>query len=142
MTESSLWSTARRHFAPYGRLKRIENRADNGTPDVYYSFPGGRRGWIELKHLDRWPARPGTPIRIDHLTLDQVLWLEEEARMGGRAFLLLQVDRTYILLQAWHARLIYEGEMTQDKLRKMALVCEDGAFPALEIIQFLRALSP
>jgi len=142
MTEAALWDTARGHLAPYGRLKRIENRTDNGTPDVYYSFPGARRGWIELKHLDQWPAWPDTPLRIEHLTLEQVLWLEDETRMGGRAFLLLQVDRTYCLLNSWHARLIYEGKMDQAKLRKMALVCEEPPFPAYDIVQFLRCLSP
>lgn len=129
-------------LSPYGRLVRVENPAAPGTPDVYYSFPGGRRGWIELKHLDDWPMRHDTPIRIPHLTLDQVMWMEEETRMGGRAFLLLQIRRHYLLLLPPTVRLVWSCQLNGPELIFSALVVEEGSFPALEVAQFLRSINP
>ena len=142
MTEAALWTTTRGALSPYGRLVRVENPATPGTPDVYYSFPGGRRGWIELKHLDEWPARFDTPIRIPHLTLDQVMWMEEEVRMGGRAFLLLQVEQCYMLVLPKHARLIFDCQMVKEDVLDRALIAARGQFPALGVVQLLRTINP
>lgn len=129
-SEHALWVTARRRLGPYGRLVRVENRAGPGTPDVYYCLRG-RSGWIELKE-DR-PPRPGQPVRLRTLTLDQVIWLEEEARAGGRAWLLARLGRAYALLTPVEVRAVWRGELTAlPPDRTWA-----GAFPAKAVVQVL-----
>ena len=60
--------------------------ASAGTPDVCW-----RDGWIELKALPGWPVRAGTPVRIEHLTREQILWGIEWTQGGGQWHLLVKV---------------------------------------------------
>lgn len=55
---------------------RIENSAQAGTPDVYFEHEG-TVGWIELKHVRDYPARPTTPIRFHRFTHEQAntIWM-------------------------------------------------------------------
>ena len=96
----------------------VENHVGVGTPDVNYLH-----GWVELKCLDKWPKRPGTPVKLHHdLTLEQRIWLKRRWAAGGEAYVILQVQKT----QDWllfdgptAARLI--GTATQGQLRDAAL---------------------
>ena len=54
MSEAALWRRVRKGLP--GHLVRVENAVEAGTPDVNYCIDGAE-GWIELKQLDRWPAR-------------------------------------------------------------------------------------
>jgi hypothetical protein len=74
---------------------RVENVVGDGTPDVNY---GGwlAEGWLELKHLDDWPARSTTPV--DHgLTREQALWARRRCRAGCRSDILIRVGREVYL---------------------------------------------
>lgn len=138
MSERNTWRLVRDRLAPFGRLTRIENRCDRGTPDTVYTLRYGaaaaaRTGWIEFKTLDHWPARPETAVRIEHLTLEQVTFLEEETRAGGRAWLLVQVEDEYLLLGSVAARAIYDGKMTRDKMMVAARVHGVG-FPVRRML--------
>ena len=70
----------------------IENRVGPGTPDV--EFIGG---WVELKWLRNWPKGAETPVRLEHFTPQQRLWLRRRVRRGGRTWLLLQCRREWLL---------------------------------------------
>lgn len=70
----------------------IENSAYPGTPDVNYV-----EGWLELKWVDRWPARGGI-LRLPHFTPQQRIWLRRRNLMGGKAHVLLWVEENLILL--------------------------------------------
>lgn len=70
----------------------IENRVGLGTPDVNYI-----EGWIELKWLRAWPVRPETKVVIEHFTLQQRRWLKKRYEASGNAWLLLQVQREWLL---------------------------------------------
>ena len=72
--------------------------------------------WIELKHLSGLPKRSTTKIKIDHLTLDQVLWLEAEQAAGGRAWLLLHAGADWFLCAPDVARGLYEARYTAEEL--------------------------
>lgn len=140
MSEGDLWRLMRSRLAPFGRLTRIENRCDKGTPDVAYTLCYGkvgeaptRSGWIENKFLPRWPARESTPVRIDKLTLDQVTWLEDEARANGRAWCMLQVEDDYFLLDPRAVRRLYSGELTKAALFEVATVAGVG-FPFRRVL--------
>ena len=115
MTESSDWQAVHRALSPFGRLIRVENHACLGTPDVWARLRGVGM-WLELKHLPNLPKRPATKIRIEHLTLDQVLWLEAEQAAGGRAWLLLHAGADWFLCAPDVARGLYEARYTAEEL--------------------------
>ncbi len=71
----------------------VENTVGvNGCPDVNYTG-----GWIELKWLRAWPKRPLTKISISHFTTQQRRWLRNRCNAGGKAYLLLQVQKEWLL---------------------------------------------
>jgi hypothetical protein len=138
MAETSLWGRLHRHLGPYGRLIRIENRVETGMPDVYYCLRGAT-GWLELKQLPAWPKRAGTPIRIGHLTREQVIWLEAERANGGAAHLLLQVGRDILLLDPSAVRDLFTRALTREHLRHRAVVGHEGPFPTIPLVRYLIA---
>lgn len=86
----------------------VENTVGvNGVPDVNYTG-----GWIELKWLRAWPKRPGTKIALGHFTTQQRRWLRRRCNAGGKAYLLLQVQREWLLFNG-----ITAGEVIGDLTR-------------------------
>jgi len=74
----------------------VETKLEDGIPDVNYIG-----GWIELKWLRNWPKRPETPVKLGHdLMPHQRAWLRRRHRRGGRAWVLLQVGREWLLFDA------------------------------------------
>jgi hypothetical protein len=71
----------------------IENPIHPGTPDINYV-----EGWIELKWLRSWPKRADTVIPLEHFTKQQRIWLLRRARYNGNVYLLLQVNREWLLI--------------------------------------------
>lgn len=145
MNEAAYWSrVVRPALAPFGKLTRIENLIEIGTPDVAYCLrqtplSTAHAGWLELKVLSALPARRSTPVRIDHLTVDQVRWGESWAAAGGRCWLLLGAGDRHILLAPPWPRRIYQGQATVPELVQGAAVWGIGRFPAGKI---LKALAP
>lgn len=90
MSERALRREIVKLLRPVGAMP-VENPACPGTPDVAYVG-----GWIELKKARRWPQREG-PLKLDHFTQQQFLWLERHILCGGRAHVLLQVGREHLL---------------------------------------------
>lgn len=76
----------------------VENPCRPGTPDVNYI-----EGWIELKWVEKWPARKDTPVRLPHFTPQQKLHLRRRWHMGGNAYLLLQVEQDWFLFNGEEA---------------------------------------
>lgn len=137
-SERSLWHTAKRRLSPYGSLERIESPLVKGVPDVVYCLLS-HTGWLELKELDAWPVRPLTPIRIPSLQLEQVLFMENWIRRPsfGSAFLLLQVERSYLLVDAVLTRKIFERKAVRTDLELNADVIGHHKFPTGEIVRVL-----
>ena len=82
---------------PEGEFVRVENSAQNGTPDVVACLDGVAV-WVELKVADN-PARATTRVAVDHFTYEQRLWGFDWCRAGGLSWLLLQVGRHYYLIR-------------------------------------------
>lgn len=143
MTESSqIWARAHAALGPYGRLVRVENAAETGTPDVNYLLRRYPKvspvcGWLELKLVPEWPARPTTTIKVDSLTREQVNWATSWALAGGRCFCLLQVGRTVMLLDHQTLGQLFAGAHRRTSLIDSALVSADGEFPAAAILKRL-----
>lgn len=91
--------------------QRVENVLNAGTPDVWYTH-----GAIEMKYLERWPVRPLTPVRVQTLVdkPEQVAWLTRRWYAGGPAYLMLRVDKQYLLFAGPHAKLVREGLVKPD----------------------------
>jgi hypothetical protein len=124
VSEADLWARVRAALAPHGRLVRVENRCDLGTPDVHYCLrrrPGdpATEGWLELKHVERWPPLARS-LRVPSLTLDQVTWHEAHAAAGGRAWTLVQVGREGLLLAPAVLRQLHERELLTATARALA----------------------
>lgn len=110
-------------------------RTSAGAPDLHLTWDG-MSSWVELKALERWPARRETRIRIRSLTELQILWAEEEFGAGGAYRLLLRVGtRDWVVLRdpVLVARLREPG-MTKAEL---ALACNwswTGPFSAARLM--------
>lgn len=106
--ERLMWSERVRPVLYQSRLDphRIENLLGLGMPDVNYTH-----GWIELKAMAEWPKRDTTPLRVDHFSKEQRVWLRRRWRMKGNAWLLLEVGTKEFYLLT--------GEMAADHIGKI-----------------------
>ena len=138
-SEAALRNTVKHHLGMFGALVRIENKCDQGTPDICYALRWRKRyltGWLELKQVDRWPARPDTCIDVG-LTLNQLLWAERWAPFGA-VHLLVQVERDLILFDAAGMRPVWCGLAKQPFLA-LAVAKSPGKLRVLELLQGLSA---
>ena len=87
MSEKQLSRNVVRSFP--GKITRIENRAQTGTPDLNYLVrKNSHAGWIELK-IGKVTSKGN--LTFSRFTQSQVVWLADYARHGGNAFLLTRV---------------------------------------------------
>jgi hypothetical protein len=93
---------------------RVENSACPGTPDINYLH-----GWIEDKWIPTWPHRE-TIVRCDHFTAQQRVWHTLRSLAGGRTYVMLQVERDYLLFEGKVAAEVL-GKSTQARLVANAL---------------------
>jgi hypothetical protein len=108
----------------------IENGCAAGTPDVNFVD-----GWVELKSVDRWPPRGG-PLRIEHFTNHQRVWLLRRRRAGGQAFLLLKVGQDWLLFDGQVAAREL-GHRTRDELFLLTIRTWARTIDAEEMIECL-----
>jgi hypothetical protein len=108
----------------------VENPAYPGTPDVCYI-----EGWIELKQVDKWTAGV---LRIPHFTPQQRVWLKRRWRRGGEAYLLLQVERDWLVFDgATASEIVGRGDRRQ--LEEAALKNWRGLDGEKELAGWLRS---
>lgn len=93
--------------------RSVENRCGSGTPDVNYAD-----GWIELKMLKKWPAREHTPVKIRHFTPQQKIWISDRWEAGGAVYLLIQVNKTFLLYNGCDVQEI--GSVTRERMIELA----------------------
>lgn len=91
---------------PLGAFAVENGGAHPGTPDIAY-----RSGWIECKATEQWPAGADTPVRLDHdLTKQQRIWQIKWACVNGRAFVMLNIAREWLLFNGIVAATILGGK--------------------------------
>ncbi len=113
MSESTQRAKVIRLLKPLHAIP-VENRVGVfGCPDVNYI-----EGWIELKWRRAWPKGETTPVTLDHLTRAQRRWLNKRFMAGGNAWLLLQVQREWLLFTGRDAK-DYVGFLTRKGLYKV-----------------------
>ena len=126
MSEGNLWDRIRPKLLKYGDLVRIESHMTAaGIPDVNYCFLGCE-GWVELKFAKQ-PARAATVVFKSQRGLDteQVSWLLNRRRCGGRAFVLIQLGKWLLLIDGKYAAKI--NVSTTDQLIAMSTWKRSGA---------------
>ena len=113
MAERSLWLYLRNGMKGIWDATRHEDRMSPGIPDISYGL-NGVNGWLELKSLYYWPMHPTTTIRIPGFTDQQRVWLQNRGHRGGRCWLLIRIERTYLLFSWEQVHLI--GELTKAQM--------------------------
>lgn len=130
--EAGLWATLHRTCGPFGRMVRVENPADPGTPDVaYVLWHRGRtaQGWCELKRIDEWPKRPETPVRLaePERVRVQAIWQDQWEKAGGRATTLLRVGReSFFFLPPWLLNRMAQGAIMRNDLIEACAMKTEG----------------
>jgi len=115
----------------------VENPARPGTPDVNYIG-----GWIECKWLRAWPKRPGTVVRLDHpLLTSQKVWIRRRLRRGGKAWVMLQCGRGWMLFRG-DAACDFLGTSTRAELGRHCYAHWPNGLDADELIAILVAQRP
>lgn len=130
---SELGTMRPRVLAALQRLHAIpvENiTACPGTPDVNYV-----EGWLELKWLREWPARPHTVVSIEHFTGQQRVWHTRRARVGGSSYLLLEVRCEWLLFTGKVAA-EHVGKVTRAELYRLCV----GYWPVGLVNEELRTI--
>jgi hypothetical protein len=120
--ESIFWDAVRPLCAGLHPV-RIENAAGSGTPDVNITL-----GWIELKQVAAkdMPKRPDTILRIDHFTDVQRIFLLKRSRAGAACWLLLLLDREWLLFMGKDAAMQL-GKLNTAATRELA--CRSWSAP-------------
>jgi hypothetical protein len=134
----------RDRLKPYGLLRRLENSCDLGTPDVLYTLKFERparhdvrmfdvsTGLIELKE-DEWPVKPSTPLLINSLTRDQVLWQMDWERSGGKVATLAKIGQDYLWLRPEVLREVFRRALNKEQCKQF--VIGSGAFPTTAVLK-------
>ena len=117
MSEGSLWEYLREGMRGRWDACRHEDAVTPGVPDVSYGV-NGIQGWIELKALKDWPKKEDTAVPLNHLTKFQKLWLKRRGESGAACWILLRVNRDYLLF-SWQV-LDELGEANQFRLKNIA----------------------
>ena len=117
-SERALWHTLRPRLLaiPRALVRRIENGAGEGDPDVYLCSPSTGPLWIELKYRRQWPQRLDRIVTLPHFTPAQRSWHLAHATASGRSWVLLQVARHYMLLPGAQAAVELGLTLTQQRL--------------------------
>lgn len=107
MKESGLYQRIRRQIIaafPLARIDRVENGLVDGMPDVNACM-AGKDIWMELKHLEKWPARATTPVLGRRgLRPEQINWHIRQHAAGGISFIVMGVGHETWITDNKYAR--------------------------------------
>lgn len=126
----------------YRRLKDlwiptdIESPCSPGVPDIYYTNKiFERMGWVELKHSHFWPMRETTILKLKHYTKQQKNWIRTHHNHGCRVFLMIQVERDYLIFDGENAQNV--GKMTKKEMFLFSIMTWKNYINENELIKIL-----
>lgn len=123
--EKKLIKTINKLMAGQWEASPVENFRGSGFSD-YVNSCHGRHVFIEYKHVEEWPKRPDTIIKVDHFTKYQKIFLYRHGKHGnGGAFLCLQVGQDILWFNYKQAQKV--GKM--DKGDMIMLCCDMFKLP-------------
>ncbi len=136
LKEQRAWDTFKRNAEGSTLdLMRVENLARSATPDVNGINDNGREFWLELKALDKWPARASTCPLKGAFEKGQLGFCLARRSKGGHSYVLLRVDKEYFLIDPYLNHKINITERTTSEL--MTFVIVQGV---KEIVKFLESI--
>jgi len=149
-SELQLAHTFKDHLAPFGLVQFIESPQESGIADAIVALHPqplregippptlARVSWVEFKHEHGWPKRSTTQLKLKRFTREQLLFLESWARINGRACVLLQIDRDYLLFDARSLRRLFDGALRAEIEESAAMVVtRANAFPTARVLKWL-----
>lgn len=113
MSEQSMRQHVIKMLRPLDAVS-VENPAYPGTPDVNFV-----EGWVELKWAKRWPERDDTPLKLEHFTQQQRVWLVRRGAAGGNVWLLLCAGGDWLLFH-WSVAAQHVGKANREELLHLA----------------------
>ena len=108
MSESDMRSRVIKMLTPLHAIA-VENPVLPGTPDVNFV-----EGWLELKWIRNWPVGEDTPVKVDHYTPQQKVFMRKRHERGGNVGLLIQCKREWFFFRYPDALKV--GELTKTEL--------------------------
>lgn len=110
----------------------VENPVRPGTPDVNFI-----EGWVELKVLEKWPARASTKIKVACFTPQQRVWLERRHRRQGAVFFLILIAKDWLLFDGYTAgRFI--GQYNKNEMIENAILYCEGSLDKAKLYRILK----
>lgn len=136
MSESTLWTYVRDKLLPPGiHATRIENGVSAGFPDVHYTVRHENNhvstGSIELKFL----RKKNPPFGDDGLNQDQILWIRDELEVGGKVWIVAEVDRHICLIRGLYFK-EFNKWTRDDFMQKSTVIIEKGKPNKTRIAEF------
>ena len=124
MSETALWRNLRKKMLPefWSEATRHEDAIFSGIADVSF-VQFNRHGWMELKHMGLAPVRDTTIVRVKFQP-EQKPWLRKKGEAAGGTFVLLQLERDYLLFD-WDAAQ-HVGEVVRADLYDLACYVSKG----------------
>lgn len=107
MLEKDMWAKVRKNIGTRWRAHRIENRLDEGTPDVFFSIqaPGIATRIASMIELKSQEPRKNSTVKIPHYTQEQRDFVKLH-----HTFLLLYCNGHYLLFGPTTAHLVGLGQ--------------------------------
>lgn len=113
-----------------------EDSYSENIPDLSFGLCN-INGWIELKQIEKWPARKETLLKPSKYTSGQVNWLNKRNKKGGHCFVMMKVGSDdYFLFRASFARKIKNG-MTDKELKDYCIAHWEGSVDPDELVKYL-----
>jgi len=131
--EQAMWQALRPIMLGTHAVRIESSSTGAGIPDVECIF-----GWMELKYLDKWPARCNTKIRIKHFTKEQRSWLLLRERLGEATFLMVKIGKMEWWLFRGSMAAIYIGELNKVELSTKTVARWNRKPKRTELIQCLK----
>jgi hypothetical protein len=111
---------------------RIECVSQEGVPDVsYFVRPRGPCGVVELKYLKSFSNK----MKLGHLTPQQIIWMSTRGPCIKRAFMLLQIAKTWHLIR-WSSVWRFQ-EFTKEDLIKYSYKSWTGTINKEQLLRIL-----
>ena len=144
LPEQKLYDWLVRKIGHRAMLERVENRVKKDTPDLYLSIKAQPvtddrplSGWIELKVLDAFPAKPKTTVKLPHWTTGQRYWAIRHRACGGNTWLVVQVgDEVFVF--APHE--LAANDWTQSEWRSFGVRLDRRGCTTEDVLVALREL--
>jgi hypothetical protein len=114
--EKALWSYISSQMGNIWDAQRHEDKISTGIPDVSFGLQGVN-GWLELKHVKKYPKKSTTAVRIKHFTSDQKNWLKRRQKFGGNCWVLIAIETDIYLFRALNLQEIGIS-LSKDGLRR------------------------